>query len=395
MRNPCVLAGLFSVNSPAACYLTAALRVQGNCQAEPQLQLQQPPLQKLRPGQCVLVTDMDLWHVRYGQLWMHNLYLRHTASARDDAVALTTSTEESGRLWMTHMTMQGAGQYAAGIGALGLTAGGPTYVAGAPPRCYMLTAPTLRLASVPPCQPLCCACLRSLTCRRCLGGNIPGVAAVAYSHAPVATALGMPRSSAIYNSAQQLPTQRSRVGTRQMSTHDCEHAGTGCEFRHLGGSEQVVYVNGARVRIVNSTIAENTITDDSSSLIYTYFTDGAAWLQGVALVNNSVALPLEAGYSSDGFASDVPRDYYDSTDKAFVSAPARPAEANAFLGGNEAWFQDVLKVCPPPGRAPAAATPSVCCCLHAAAKAFVVYSVVQKHFRTSRCPYCALRPGIA
>ena len=148
------------------------------------------------------------------------------------------------------------------------------------------------------------------------------------------------------------------------------HARTGCEFRHLGGSEQVVYVNGARLRIVNSTLAENTITDDSSSLIYTYFTDGAAWLQGVALVNNSVALPLEAGYNSDGFASDVPRDYYDSTDMAFVSAPARPAEANAFLGGNEAWFQDVLKVCPPPGRAPAADTRSVCCCLHAAAKAF-------------------------
>ena len=160
---------------PATC-LTAALRVQGNCQAAPQLQ--QPPLQKLRPGQCVLVTDMDLWHVRYGQLWMHNIYLRHTATARDDAVALTTSTEESGRLWMTHMTMQGAGQYADGIGALGLTAGGPTYVAGTPPWRYMITAPALHRDSVIPCRPLCCVCLRSATCRRCLAEDIRGVVAV-------------------------------------------------------------------------------------------------------------------------------------------------------------------------------------------------------------------------
>eukprot|EP00892_Ulva_mutabilis_P011349 jgi/Ulvmu1/8587/UM045_0030.1 len=223
--------------------------IRGNCAAAPQLQLEGPPLLPLLPGQCVIVADMDLWHVRFGRLWMHNLYLRHTASVRDDAVALVTSTEPSGQLWLTQMTMQGAGAYADGIGALGLTAGGPTYV-------------------------------------------------------------------------------------------------EGCRFSHLGGSEQVVYINDATVRIVNSTFSDNTITDDASSIIYTYYSDGTAWLQGSALNNNSVALPLVAGYSSGGFASDVPREFYQTTDNIFKDTTVRPADASAFLNGDERWLKDVQAVFP-------------------------------------------------
>lgn len=121
----------------------------------------------------------------------------------------------------------------------------------------------------------------------------------------------------------------------------------GCEFRQLGGSEHVLYANGAPVRIVNSTFADNTVTDDDSAIIYSYFRDAGAWLQGSALVNNSVAVPLLAAFNSDGFASDVPREYYESTDKAFVNAPARPADTNAFLNGQEAWFSDTREVCTP------------------------------------------------
>lgn len=105
--------------------------MQGECKGELQLQLQAPPLQKLREGQCVLVADMTVWEVRFGPVWMHNLYLRHSPTARSDSVALVTSKEESGRLWLTQMTLQGAAPYADGIGAQGLVAGGPTHVDGA------------------------------------------------------------------------------------------------------------------------------------------------------------------------------------------------------------------------------------------------------------------------
>lgn len=105
--------------------------MQGECRGAPQLQLQAPPLAELREGQCVIVADMTVWEVRFGPVWMHNLYLRHSPTARSDSVSLVTSTEASGRLWLTQMTLQGAAPYADGVGAQGLVAGGPTYIEGA------------------------------------------------------------------------------------------------------------------------------------------------------------------------------------------------------------------------------------------------------------------------
>ena len=120
------------VHTPENCVDDSGwVRLQGNCSEAPQLQLEGPPLLPLLPGQCVLLVDMDFAHVGYGRLWMHNLYLRHVASARADGVYLVATTQASGWLWLTLTTLQGAGQYAYGAGATGLGAGSPTYVAGA------------------------------------------------------------------------------------------------------------------------------------------------------------------------------------------------------------------------------------------------------------------------
>jgi len=83
--------------------------LQGNCAAAPQLQLEGPPLLPLLPGQCVIVADMDVAYVGYGRLWMHNLYLRHVATARADEVSLVASTEQTGWLWLTRTTLHVAG----------------------------------------------------------------------------------------------------------------------------------------------------------------------------------------------------------------------------------------------------------------------------------------------
>eukprot|EP00892_Ulva_mutabilis_P011353 jgi/Ulvmu1/8590/UM045_0033.1 len=104
--------------------------IRGNCAAAPQLQLKGPPLLPLLPGQCVIVADMDLWQVRFGRLWMHNLYLRHVLTTRADIGLLLWSTDEGGHMWLTQMTVQGAGTYSDGSGVQGLSAGGPTYVEG-------------------------------------------------------------------------------------------------------------------------------------------------------------------------------------------------------------------------------------------------------------------------
>ena len=105
--------------------------LQGNCTTAVPLQMEGPPLLPLLPGQCVLVADMGFAYVSYGRLWMHNLYLRHAASARADEVSLVVTTQWSGWLWLTLTTLQGAGKYADGGGATGLYARSSTYVSGA------------------------------------------------------------------------------------------------------------------------------------------------------------------------------------------------------------------------------------------------------------------------
>eukprot|EP00892_Ulva_mutabilis_P005563 jgi/Ulvmu1/3379/UM158_0002.1 len=220
----------------------------GNCTAAPQLQLEDPPLLPLLPGQCVITTDMDIWHVRFGRLWMHNLYLRHTFSVRDNGVALIESTGPFVQLWMTQMTLQGAGMYAVGTGALGLNAAGPTYL-------------------------------------------------------------------------------------------------EGCKFSHLGGVVPVVYINNAPLHVVNSTFSNNNSTDNTSSVMYAAFRDGTAWLQGSALLNNTVALPLVADFQSAGYVSDTPREFY-RFGRTFEDSLERPVDANIFLNGDDDWLKQVQAAVP-------------------------------------------------
>lgn len=94
-----------------------------------------PPVLPLLPGQCILVADMEIAYLSYGQLWMHNLYLRHAATARAGEVSLVVATQESGRLWLTLTTLQGAGKYADGAGATGLDTASATYILGAALPC--------------------------------------------------------------------------------------------------------------------------------------------------------------------------------------------------------------------------------------------------------------------
>jgi hypothetical protein len=67
-----------------------------------------PPLQPLQPGQCVIVTDMDLLQVHNGPLWLDNLYVRLRRSDRDDAPVLV-ETDYQGQAYLTNVTLQGDG----------------------------------------------------------------------------------------------------------------------------------------------------------------------------------------------------------------------------------------------------------------------------------------------
>eukprot|EP00892_Ulva_mutabilis_P011358 jgi/Ulvmu1/8595/UM045_0038.1 len=121
-RNPGdILLGFFS---------DSTYSIRGNCETTPELQLGDPPLLPLLPGQCVIMADMNLWQVRHGRLWMHNLYLRHVTSVRSDVSKLLWSTMEGGNMWLTQITVQGVGNYADGTGVRGLTSDGRTYIEG-------------------------------------------------------------------------------------------------------------------------------------------------------------------------------------------------------------------------------------------------------------------------
>eukprot|EP00892_Ulva_mutabilis_P004134 jgi/Ulvmu1/2092/UM124_0007.1 len=230
-----VLLGFFSDSSRS---------IRGNCSSPPELQLEGPSLLPLLAGQCVLIADMYLLRVRFGWLWMHNLYLRHAVSARDDNMALIELTSEGGRLWLTKVTLQGAGMYRAGTGARGLVASGPTYV-------------------------------------------------------------------------------------------------DGCRISQLGGRESVVFISSAPMRVINTTFADNTGTADDAAVLHADLTGSSVWLQGSALVNNSNELPLVADSYSAGFASDVPRDFYDKQDFSFKEARQRPEDTSMFLSGDDDWLKGV------------------------------------------------------
>lgn len=86
----------------------------GDCAeaGEPQFAIEGVPLVPRKPGQCVLLADADLQTMGTGNLWMHNLYIRHKQHARDRYVSfMHTADGMVGQLWMTSCTLQGSGQY--------------------------------------------------------------------------------------------------------------------------------------------------------------------------------------------------------------------------------------------------------------------------------------------
>lgn len=54
--------------------------MQGSCSTLPtdavQANITGVPLRSFNPDQCLIVTDADVFPVRSGRLWMHNVYIR-------------------------------------------------------------------------------------------------------------------------------------------------------------------------------------------------------------------------------------------------------------------------------------------------------------------------------
>jgi hypothetical protein len=67
------------------------------------------PLKPLRSGQCLLVTDGDLFNIAAGSIWLDSLYIRLKSTERDAYPSLV-NVEELGLVWMTGVTMQGDGE---------------------------------------------------------------------------------------------------------------------------------------------------------------------------------------------------------------------------------------------------------------------------------------------
>ena len=109
--------------------------MQGDCSDAPpaQVEVRGVPLLPVTPGQCLLVADTTIFTLGVGRLWLHNLYLRHTATQVSDPVVwLVRAPYENSeaQLWMTSCTLQGHGQYESGFGAFGLYLSSKAYVEG-------------------------------------------------------------------------------------------------------------------------------------------------------------------------------------------------------------------------------------------------------------------------
>lgn len=113
-------------------------------------------------------------------------------------------------------------------------------------------------------------------------------------------------------------------------------------------------MNASSVHVVNSTFSDNIIPDDSAAIIHS---SGDVWLEGTALVNNSVILPLISDMSGTDevssdlpeFSSDVPRDVFIGLSYDLMDTSVRPDDVDSFLNGDEGWFQDIRAVWSRPG----------------------------------------------
>ena len=140
--------------------------MQGDCSEAPPAQILEQvrgvPLVPLTPGQCLLVTDKSLFYLGAGRLWMHNLYLRHTATNVSYPVVTMVGPSVlnvEAQLWMTSCTLQGYGQYDSGFGASGLTLRSKAYMEGSPflqSRCHS-TSHGMRCCDASCCCLLCIA----------------------------------------------------------------------------------------------------------------------------------------------------------------------------------------------------------------------------------------------
>jgi hypothetical protein len=109
------------------------LRMQGNCKSRPSaaaLGLTGPELRALTPGQCVLVTDLQLMHVQQN-LWLDSLYMRHHTTPRTNTRSLLTCNSKDCNLWLTSVTLQGDSRRLSDRGAVYVT-GGQLYAEGVP-----------------------------------------------------------------------------------------------------------------------------------------------------------------------------------------------------------------------------------------------------------------------
>ena len=110
--------------------------MQGNCDesALPDLDLppSHAPLRPLKPGQCLLLANNNLFEVNGTKLWIDNLHIRLTVARDDQFSHLVEVRGASGELWMTNMSIQGNGDGVRDCWACGLYAweAGKTYVSG-------------------------------------------------------------------------------------------------------------------------------------------------------------------------------------------------------------------------------------------------------------------------
>jgi hypothetical protein len=95
--------------------------LQGNCSANPPAELlaslSDTVLEPLLPGQCLLVTDGDLFDIMENDLWLDSVYIRLKRTNRDSLPSFVY-VDANGALFMTAVTLQGDDSATGQCGAL-------------------------------------------------------------------------------------------------------------------------------------------------------------------------------------------------------------------------------------------------------------------------------------
>lgn len=101
--------------------------MQGNCQdstTAADLDLTGvAPLDTLNPGQCVILTDINLMTPKQ-EMWLHNLYIRrHSTIRSDDNGSIIQCVSDDCKMWLTEVTLQGDGNQDPFFGGLAVSGG--------------------------------------------------------------------------------------------------------------------------------------------------------------------------------------------------------------------------------------------------------------------------------